>query len=149
MNSVLANRIAGGISLVLGAMVTAAGAQMPFTFAGSVGPALIPAVVGVGWVLCGGYLLLRPAAVAESLDALPDRSAATRIAVLLAIGAGHVLIMQYISFMAAVAFLAFFGLWVISDYGWLKRLVISAVLALVLGGLCVFVLDMPLPGPYN
>ncbi len=148
MSSVFANRIVGCIALVLGMVVTIAGASMPFSFAGSIGPALIPVMVGIGWLLCGAYLVVRSAAVPEALDPLPSRDAALRIAMLIGIGAIHALILQHLSFMAAVGFLAFFGLWVVSDYGWLKRLIISVVLALGLGGLCIYVLEMPLPGPY-
>jgi putative tricarboxylic transport membrane protein len=145
LNVVRANRWTGVVAIVLGGVVTVEAARLPLTFAGSVGPALVPYIVGLGWITCGLYLLLRPDAAREVLEDWPNRQAAMRIVQIVAIGAAYVVLMTYVGYLVSTWFLLFMSLWVMSDYGWLKRLLIALPTGLAMHLLFVEALQIPLP----
>jgi hypothetical protein len=141
----VANRIVGAATTIAGVVVLVSAVRLPFWFAGSLGPALIPTLVGSAWILCGVYLAVRPVVAGDSIGPFPNRRAAARAGALVTVFLVHAWLIDVIGFYGAAIVLCILSLRVMSNYAWWRVVLGGAAMGGAIAFIAVDLLAIPLP----
>lgn len=141
----VANRLLGAVATVAGIVVLIAALRLPFWFAGSLGPALVPTLVGGAWILCGLYLIARPVVAGDTVGPFPARDAALRAGALVGVFLLHAWLIDLIGFYGAAIILCILALRIMSTYRWWWVVLGGAALGGAIAAVAIDLLAIPFP----
>lgn len=144
-SSIRSITIAAGVITLVGILCIVDGLALPFSYAGSVGPAWLPLGVGVLLIVCAIAYWIGEVRAREAITWTDRRGWLTIAAVF---GSFVVfLVVASLTFFAlgAFVFMVLF-LTTVNSYSIVKRLIIAALSAAAVHVLFVTLLQLPLPG---
>ncbi|GAA5146545.1 hypothetical protein GCM10025768_05290 [Microbacterium pseudoresistens] len=145
LHSIRSATIAAAITAAVGVLCIVGGLQLPFHYAGSIGPAWLPLVIGILLIVCAIAYWIGAVRADEAIT-WTDRSG------WLTIGGIYVafiafLVVANLTFFAlgAFVFIVLF-LTAVNSYSIVKRFVIALLSAGAIHVVFVMLLELPLPG---
>jgi hypothetical protein len=140
--------VASGTVALIGILCIVGGLMLPFHYAGSIGPAWLPLLIGVLLLVCAVAHAIVAARAKEDVE-WTDRAGWLTIAAIFGSFVVFLVVAQLTFFaVGAAVFIALF-LTSIRTYSIVKRLIVAVLSAAAIHLLFVTLLELPLPGAWR